>query len=322
MATALAVICMSDWLSTGFESGQDRWIPNLWIPNHNKICLSYEEECAREFFGRPQQRLQFHSALGQAMLATATRSGGYIEHLSFFNKWDTVWTADRHPGCSLQAARQHRFHRMKMNYTNGVDYASLAGFGTCGQTGPHQKSASLTFTVWTSALHPRLPPRSQCLGRTGRRWHLRRPPSRRWTRRRRTRRTCNLHISFRRVHRWLLHSDLRMLRDNQCPQHVLVHILTGFRQSYHMRVIQLLLWIEHAASIGKLPHCLYIWARNTTGRGHRSIMANAEERAERSSDSDVIERGLSPSRGPVGPAPTTPRWHIAPARPATGPAGA
>ena len=97
-----SAFCMCSWLGPDYEQ-------DLWIPNHNKIPLSSDAEYARELFGRTKQRLQFHSALGQAMLATARTSGGYVKHISWFSKWDMEWTELAHPGRSLQAARLSRF---------------------------------------------------------------------------------------------------------------------------------------------------------------------------------------------------------------------
>ena len=75
----------------------------MWIPNHNKISLDYRAEYARELFARPEARLQFHSYLGQCVLQTARTSGGYIGNLDYFNQWDMRWTAQTHPGRSLQS---------------------------------------------------------------------------------------------------------------------------------------------------------------------------------------------------------------------------
>ena len=282
---------MCNWLGPDYEQ-------DLWIPNHNKITLSSEAEYARELFGRPRQRLQFHSALGQAMLATARTSGGYVEHISWFSKWDMnglSWHT-RDDRSRLHACPASRLR--KMNYTGGVIYTSRVGCLTSGhKVAPNVYHCS-TLTAWTTPRPPRSLPSCICQGK--RMWAPRSCRSRR--RRRRRHRTKS--AAFAR----LLYRLLRDLwncppSEAQCPMHG-ISLFLRLQCMHEAWVQKFMAWLMCELT-PSLQTCLgSLWAQ--TGYSRCSWDDRLATMGDRSSDSEVIERRQRGAESPPRPIPTTP----------------
>ena len=97
--------------------------------------------------------------------------------------------------CRLPDA--HVLRRMNTPFTNGASCTTPAGSLTYGLTASHTLLTfhkQLTFIVWTSARHLRMPQLPLCIGKTGRWWRRGRPVYRHGSGRRRRRHNV-LHLS-------------------------------------------------------------------------------------------------------------------------------
>ena len=207
---------MAEWLDGAGASEQPRYAHNIWTTNQNKIGLELHAEYAREVFGRPEARIQFHSQLGQAMLRTAWAHGGYIGNLEFFTQWIYDGISTRILAERCRQPGNHNSHHMKQICSAGFDFTTPVGFRTFGLLVLPKLRHPSTCIVWTSPgkQGPTQLPRRICFGKTGRRWRSSSSsPGARRSRKRKAQRPHRLLMSSRSWEAALLHCLLI-----QCPQ--------------------------------------------------------------------------------------------------------
>ena len=194
------------------------------------------------------------------------------------------------------------FLQMRLNYTSGVLCTSQAGFRESGRKGYLLQGNGLIFTAWIRTSHaPHMLP--YCPGRVGRRWRFRFLPTA--PRRRRRRKHVKLYRAATRFMRRLWNTTVHTPTADECPQHVLLVILSCF-QCYSDMLVRPLMHVLHS----RLQHGVrwglaLVWAQTQTRRNCSDSMASESGHA---SDSEEIERRMAPGLRDHdhGPAPTTP----------------
>ena len=164
---------MSEWLQRGTRDKERRSDP--WFPSRNKNGLDPSREYVRHLLSQPIHRRHFLSALEGCMLSN---SSGYIDNISFFNRWSLQWTDVTLAGLYRPRGNPNSL-LMSLLCGDGADCTTR----TCCPSSGLLESLTMhkgtlpasrwTCVPWTETGQPNLTQRTLparvCPGRTGRR---------------------------------------------------------------------------------------------------------------------------------------------------------